>query len=121
MRRTILERGEPIPGDPDKFLNLVHIDDAARASAAALDADAPASIYVVADDRPVTRREYYSVAAQLSDAPEPRFAPAPIGSPESTRDATNKRVANRRMKRGLGITLLYPDITTGLPAALEEG
>ena len=35
-RRSILEKGEPIPGDPTKFLNLIHIDDAARAGAAAL-------------------------------------------------------------------------------------
>ena len=28
--------GEPIPGDPTKFLNLIHIDDAARAAVAAL-------------------------------------------------------------------------------------
>ncbi len=120
VRRTTLERGEPIPGDPDKFLNLVHIDDAAQVSAAALNAEKPPSIYVVADDRPVTRREYYSVAAGALGAPEPRFTPTSMGSPESTRDATNKRVVNRRMKSGLGITLVYPDITTGLPAALES-
>jgi nucleoside-diphosphate-sugar epimerase len=121
VRRTTLERGEPIPGDPDKFLNLVHIDDAAQASVAALDADAPEPVYVVADDRPVTRREYYSVAAEALGSPEPRFAPASIGSPESTRDATNKRVANHRMRRGLGVALRYPDVTTGLPSALEVG
>src|SRR5262249_42311209 len=28
VRRTILERGEPIPGDPAKFLNLIQIDGA---------------------------------------------------------------------------------------------
>jgi nucleoside-diphosphate-sugar epimerase len=120
VRRAILERGEPIPGDPDKFLNLIHIDDAAQASAAALSTEAPASVYVVADDRPVTRREYYTVAANALGAPGPRFAPAPIEGPESTRDATNKRVANHRMKRGLGVALLYPDITSGLPTALER-
>ncbi len=108
VRRAILERGEPIPGDPDKFLNLIHIDDAAQASAAALRADEPASIYVVADGRPVTRREYYSVAAAVLGAPEPRFELPRPGSPESTRDATNKRVANHRMKRGLGVRLSYP-------------
>ena len=121
VRRTILEQGEPIPGDPEKFLNLVHIDDAAQAAAVALNADEPASIYVVADDRPVTRREYYSVAAGSLGAPEPRFELLLPGSPESARDATNKRVANHRMRRGLGVALRYPDITTGLPAALEPG
>jgi nucleoside-diphosphate-sugar epimerase len=121
VRRTLLERGEPIPGDPDRFLNLIHIDDAARVAAAALRAVEPERIYLVADDRPVTRREYYSVAAQAVGAPGPRFAPPQPGSVEAARDATSKRVANRRMKRGLGITLLYPDITTGLPAALGSG
>jgi nucleoside-diphosphate-sugar epimerase len=118
VRRAMLERGEPIPGDPEKFLNLFHIDDAARAGAAALGADAPGSIYLVADDRPVTRREYYSVAAGIIGTPEPRFEPPRPGSPESARDATNKRIANRRMKAGLGVVLRYPDITSGLAAAL---
>jgi nucleoside-diphosphate-sugar epimerase len=121
VRRSILERGEPIPGDPDKYLNMIHIDDAARVSAAALDADEPGPIYVVGDDRPVTRREYYSVAARALEAPDPQFASPSPGSPEAARDATNKRVANHRMKQGLGIRMLYPDITTGLPAALTVG
>ena len=120
VRRSILEQGEPIPGDPDKFLNMIHIDDAAQVSKAALEADDPGPIYVVGDDRPVKRREYYSVAAQALGAPEPRFASPRPGSPEAFRDATNKRVANHRMKRELGITLIFPDITTGLPAALAR-
>jgi nucleoside-diphosphate-sugar epimerase len=118
VRRALLERGEPIPGDPERFLNLIHIEDAARVAGAALQALKPDRIYLVGDDRPVTRREYYSVAARCLGAAEPRFAPPQPGSPEAARDATSKRVANRRMKHGLGITLLYPDISTGIPAAL---
>ena len=30
VRRTLVEQGEPIPGDPAKLLNLIHIDDAAE-------------------------------------------------------------------------------------------
>ena len=117
----MLERGEPIAGDPDKFLNLIHIDDAARAAVAALAAGKADPIYVIADDRPVTRREYYLRMATLLGAPEPRFeAPLP-GNLEASRDETNKRIANRRMKRGLGVDLVFPDITTGLPAALAAG
>ena len=119
VRRAILEKGEPIPGDPEKFLNMVHIEDAARVSSAALIADEPGPIYVVGDDRPVTRREYYTVAAKALGAPVPRFASPLPGSPEAARDATNKRVSNHRMKRGFDITLLYPDITSGLPEALR--
>ncbi len=116
VRRAMLERGEPIPGDPEKFLNLVHIDDAAAAAVLGLDVDAIAPIYLVADDRPVTRREYYSVAAEVIGAPEPRFEPPRPGSPEAARDATSKRITNLRMKADLGLVLRYPDITTGLAA-----
>jgi nucleoside-diphosphate-sugar epimerase len=116
VRRTTLERAEPIPGDPAKLLNLIHIDDAALAGVAALEAINVESIYLIADDRPVTRHEYYSLMATLLSAPEPRFQPP---GPEN-RDATNKRVTNARMKRSLGFKLIYPDITTGLPAAIGQ-
>jgi nucleoside-diphosphate-sugar epimerase len=118
VRRSILERGEPIPGDPDKFLNLIHIDDAARVASAALATDLAEPIYVVSDDRPVTRQEYYSRMATLLGTRGPRFEPPAPGSPDATRDATNKRIANHRIKSGLGAVLVYPDITTGLRACL---
>jgi nucleoside-diphosphate-sugar epimerase len=119
VRRSILERGEAIPGDPSKFLNLIHIDDAARAAAAALVAAQPEPLYVVSDDRPVTREEYYSRMASLLGAPQPRFEPSASAGPGADRDATNKRIKNDRMKRGLTETLRYPEISTGLAAAVE--
>jgi nucleoside-diphosphate-sugar epimerase len=118
VRRTMVERGEPIPGDRSKFLNLIHIDDAAQAAALALTTARPHPLYVVSDDRPVTREEYYSRMARMLSAPTPRFAPAEPGTAEAEREATNKRVCNRRMKLGLVPALRYPDITTGLVAAL---
>jgi nucleoside-diphosphate-sugar epimerase len=117
-RRASLERGEPIVGDPERPLNLVHVDDAAAAAVAALDRGRPGRVYLVADDRPMPRGEYYRLAARLLVAPEPRFvAPAP-GSPEATREASSKRVSNRRLRDELGVSLAYPDITAGLPASL---
>jgi nucleoside-diphosphate-sugar epimerase len=121
VRRSVLERGEPITGDADKFLNLIHIDDAAEAAVAALQAILPEPLYLIGDDRPVTRGEYYTLMATLLGAPEPRFNPTQPGTVEEARDATNKRVANERMKRGLGIALHYPDISVGLPPALGAG
>ena len=96
------------------------LDDAAQAGVAALAASRPEPLYVVSDDRPVTRDEYYTRMANLSGAPPPRFAPAEPRNVESARDATNKRVFNRRMKLDLVPALQYPEITTGLAAALAR-
>jgi nucleoside-diphosphate-sugar epimerase len=119
VRRSILERGEPIPGDPHKFLNLIHIDDAARAAAAALTTAQPHPLYLVCDDRPVMRKEYYAQMATLLGTPEPRFEVPGPDSPEAARDATNKRINNHRLKSSLHLTLIHPDITTGLFASLH--
>jgi nucleoside-diphosphate-sugar epimerase len=120
VRRTLVERGEPIPGDPSKLFNLIHIEDAASVAMAALEVDSPELLYLASDDRPVTRLEYYSLLATLLGAPAPHFVPFPTGSPDESRDSTSKRVSNQRMKCGLGIKLAFPDIATGLPAALRS-
>jgi nucleoside-diphosphate-sugar epimerase len=118
VRRAAIERGEAIGGDGDRFLNLIHIDDAATVSYAALFEANVEPIYLVCDDRPVTRREYYGLTARLLGANEPRFvAPVP-GSAEEVRDLSNKRICNGLMKSELGIVLSYADIDTGLASAL---
>jgi len=118
IRRALIERGEPIPGDPDRTLSLIHVDDAARAAAAALDAPWPGPLYLASDDRPIPRREYYRVVAAFLNAPPPTYvAPAP-GSPEAARDVVDRRICNRRIKVELGLCLRYPDVTAGVPAAL---
>ncbi|WP_435006205.1 SDR family oxidoreductase [Tundrisphaera lichenicola] len=118
MRREGLLRGEPILGDPDKWLNLIHIQDAANATVAALDRGLPGSLYIVSDDRPVPRSEFYALAAESLQAQAPRFELPRPGSPEARREESNKRVSNRRMRDALGVNLTYPDITTGVPAAI---
>lgn len=118
MRREGLLNGEPIVGDPDKYLNLIHIDDAARVAVAAMDADLMAPLYVVSDDRPAPRREFYELAARALGAPAPRFEPPSPDSPKAGRDESNKRVSNARMKADLGVELIHPDIISGVPAAI---
>ena len=68
--------------------------------------------------RPAPRSEYYRLAAEALGAPPPRFVPAEPGSPEAGREGSNKRVSNRRMHDDLGLSLIYPDIATGVPAAI---
>lgn len=118
VRRALIERGQPIPGDPEKYLNLIAIDDAALAALAALDARDPEALYLVADDRPVLRGEYYSLAAALLGAPLPRFVSPEPGSIDAGRDTASKRIRNGLLTTQLGVRLCFPDITTGLPHAL---
>lgn len=120
-RRVALERGEPIVGDPERPLNLVHVDDAAEATIAALDRGEPGRTYLVSDDRPIARREYYATVAKLLGAPAPRFVQPEPGSPEALREESSKRISNHRMRIELGVSLAYPDINAGLPAALGVG
>ncbi len=118
IRRALLERGEAIPGDPAKYLNLVHVDDAVQAAVAALDAARPDRLYLVSDDRPVQRNEYYTLAARLLGAPTPRYVPDAEGRGGAGLETANRRIASGRIRADLGVKLLYPDIWSGLPAAL---
>lgn len=114
-----LQAGKPLPGRPDAWLNLIHVEDAAAAVVAAGEAAAPADVYIVADDRPVRRGDYYSQLARLVGAPAPGFD----DSQERSRGSggLNKRCSNRRLRTDLGVELRYPTVETGLPAALECG
>ena len=116
MRREAIEAGEPIAGDPEGYLNLVHVDDAAAASVLGMKADRPGPLYLVSDDRPVSRGEFYARLSEALGAPAPRFAEPPPDRP--SRGVASKRISNRRIKAELGFSPSYPDVSTGLPASL---
>jgi nucleoside-diphosphate-sugar epimerase len=114
IKRTALERGEPLATDPDKVINLIHVEDGARAVVAAVERGRPGATYNVADDQPAFRREFYTVMAELLGAPTPRFEP-------DARGGTHRRVSNQRLKDELGVELRYPDFRAGLRQALGAG
>lgn len=117
-RREALQQGTPLAGSPQAWLNLIHVEDAAEAAVAAADRPAPEPIYLVTDDRPVTRGEYFSRLAELCGAPPPRFDPAqtPRHGP-----GLNKRCRNERLRTSLGVSLRYPTLEEGLPASVGDG
>ena len=69
LRRQTIERGEPIVGDADKWLNLIHVDDGARVILAAEEHAEPGQVYNVCDDHPVRRRWFYATLARVLHAP----------------------------------------------------
>lgn len=112
-----LKAGTPLAGSQAAWLNLIHVDDAASAVIASADAASPPNMVLVADDQPIQRGEYYARLAALVGAPPPRFDESQ--SPRRGSGGLNKRCSNRRLKAELGVTLRYPTIETGLPAALN--
>ena len=111
IRRAAVQKGEPLAADPDGWLNLVHIEDGATAVVAAAERAVEGRIINIADDRPVTRREFYTTMAELLGAPPAAFVPAPAGS--------NRRVGNRVMHDQLGVDLRYPDFRSGVQEAVS--
>ncbi|MAT16494.1 MAG: NAD(P)-dependent oxidoreductase [Planctomyces sp.] len=113
----MLRDNSPLPGNPDAWLNLVHVDDAARVVLAAEQLAAPAPLYLVADDESPTREAYYRELARLVGAPEPQFDEA---APAKRTSGLNKRCRNDFVKKSLGFQFEYPTFRTGLPAAMRE-
>ncbi len=115
--------GRPIRSPESGYLNLIHVDDAASAVMAvwarASRSEHVSSLYVVADDQPVVRGEFYREIARQTGAAEPQFEPPAPDSPVSMRTESNKRIWNRRMKRDLVTRLKYPSYREGLADVLR--
>lgn len=111
---TDLRNGTPIPAPPDEWLNLVHVDDAAAMTDCISLLDSPPKLVNVVAKNSVTRREYYTLLASLSNSPPPVFA-------ESADSTAFRRGGNRRvvslMRDELPVQFRYDSIAEGLPAA----
>jgi nucleoside-diphosphate-sugar epimerase len=116
-----LREGRPVHASPHGFVNLIHVDDAARVVVAAEKRAQPPCKYVVADGQPVRRGDFYREIARLLAAPPPRFVDPPPGSSSEERGASSKRVQCVRMKQELGVSLVYPSYCEGLAAILAGG
>jgi len=114
LRRAAIEQGEPLRGDADKWLNLIHVQDGARAVEAANERGRPGETYLVADGNPVRRRDFYTYMANLLKAPTARFEPLPSGAPIPNHERSNRRILNRKMREELGVVLEFGDYRRGL-------
>ena len=115
-RAADLAAARPIDAPASGWLNLIHVDDAARIVLLA-EARAPLpSLYVVSDGQPVVRGDYYRELARLLGAPPPQFADPAAQSPAALRAASDKRINSQRMFAELQPALLYPSYREGLAA-----
>jgi nucleoside-diphosphate-sugar epimerase len=118
IRAQALRAGEPITGDGDKWLNLIHVEDAAAAVQLAAERGRAGAVYNVCDGQPVRRRDFYAALADLLGAPPPRFVPYPPGAAPPRSERADRRVSNRRLREELGFVPRYPSYVEGLAASL---
>lgn len=109
-----LRAGRPIAADPESWLNLIHVDDAARIVCAVAAASAPQPLYLVSDGHPVQRRDWYGHLARVTGSPPPTWD---LSLPR-TRGA-DKRVDPSLLFRDLAVTLAHPDPLRGIEAVLR--
>ena len=118
----IRKRRFPIVGDGGGVWSYVHIEDAAAATAIAVERGEP-GIYNVVDDEPAPVREWLPVLASALDAKPPRRIPrwlARLAAGEAaTAMMTEARGAsNEKAKRELGWQLRYPSWRQGFAQGL---
>jgi nucleoside-diphosphate-sugar epimerase len=117
-REQQLLRGELLSGNPEAWLNLIHVEDGVQAVLAAERHGQTEQTYLVCDDRPLRRREFYQALATRLGAAAPKFAELAVDSPE--RRQLNKRCMNRRMREELGVELRFPTVIEGLSHLFAE-
>jgi nucleoside-diphosphate-sugar epimerase len=115
-----LARCEPLAVPAEGFLNLIHVDDAARAVRASELHAAPPRIYCVSDGHPVERRAYYAEVARQIGASPPTFCSPSAALPATSRAVTSKRVVSRSITRELGFVPQFADYRTGIRNALAH-
>ena len=111
-------RALPVPTGHRGTLALIHHDDAATATVAALERGTSGA-YNIVDDRPTTWRELVEGIALARNAPRPIPLPgwalraaAPYAGKMMT--GVNMHVSNAKAKRELGWTPRYPTFRAGL-------
>lgn len=116
-RVSELQSQTPLPGEPDQWLNLIHVQDAVRMIDLVSSAAAVPQVINVVNSGTVTRRQYYARLAQLVSAPAPVF--------ESCADSARQRGGNKRVvsryRGDLNVAFEYDDVLTGLEQAVAAG
>jgi nucleoside-diphosphate-sugar epimerase len=122
MAAPIRKRRFPIVGDGGGVWSHVHIEDAAAATAAAVERGQP-GIYNVVDDDPAPVREWLPVLASALDAKPPRRVPRWLvrlaaGEAATVMMTDVRGASNAKAKRELGWQLRYPSWRQGFAQGL---
>jgi nucleoside-diphosphate-sugar epimerase len=113
--RDLVLKGGPLVGEPDAYLNLIHLDDLVHLLIAAAIRGKIGESYLFSDARPVLRKEYYRFLAERLGLPH--YSPTWIPSQDRS---GNRRCLNQKMKEEFHIELKYPSYREGLTALIPS-
>ncbi|MGH8913318.1 MAG: NAD-dependent epimerase/dehydratase family protein [Acidimicrobiia bacterium] len=122
MLEAVAKGRMPIVGGGTGIWSFVHIDDAAAATALAVDRGAP-GVYNIVDDEPAAVSVWLPYLAEVIGAKPPRRAPAwlarfIVGGPGVTMMTKIRGSSNAKAKRELGWKLGYPSWREGFREGL---
>ncbi|KAL2318789.1 hypothetical protein Fmac_032665 [Flemingia macrophylla] len=107
-----------------KYTSRVHVEDICQALMATLYAPSPSEVYNIVDDDPAPREEVFEYAMKLVEKKWPELKLRSVEQRQKEMPIVNprgeKRVSNDRMKRELGVQLLYPDYRSGLNSIIDN-
>ncbi len=108
---------------PGQVFSRAHVEDIAQVLEASMLRPDPGRIYNVCDDEAAPPQDVLAYAAQLLGLPVPPeedYASAEMSAMARSFYAESKRVRNDRIKKELGIRLIYPTYREGLRALLQQ-
>lgn len=121
IRSKALLSGEPIVCDPDRWLNLIHVEDGASATLSALVCQTWEPVVNICDDEPAKRRDFYDTLAGLLGAAPPRYQLPEPGTPAMAHEGSNRRISNTLMKARILPALKFPTFRQGLSDCVKAG
>jgi nucleoside-diphosphate-sugar epimerase len=98
--------------DGAHWISRIHVDDLVQIILAAEARATAGAIYMVADDRPTSQLEYTTWLCERLGVPMPPSVPL-FGSDGRAQVMRARNLSNAKLKRELGITLLYPSYLEG--------
>lgn len=104
---------------PGHAFSRIHVSDIIAVIQASMSRSNPGAIYNVCDDEAAPAADVIAFAAALLGVPAPPaepFATAALAPARQRFWSENRRIANRRIKDELGVTLRYPTYREGLRA-----
>ncbi len=127
--RSVFDRLRSGPGRridrPGHLFSRIHVEDIVAVLRASMAKPSPGEIYNLCDDQPVEQQYIEAFASQLMGIEPPALVPFDEARKDMSSMALsfwqdNRRVGNDKIKRELGIELIYQDYKSGLTAIWQN-